>query len=127
MSRSRISKDCEGMADRIVEPQELSRSCNELLVMAAIARGAGHGYQLALDVEEKSGGAFRFNHGTLYPILHRLEERGLVAGAWSDDSSGGRRRKSYALTQKGEKHLVTERKAWGEFFDRFWPMVEVGR
>jgi len=53
------------MADRTVEPQELSRSCNELLVMAAIGRGAGHGYQLALDVEGRSGGAFRFKHGTL--------------------------------------------------------------
>ena len=112
------------MADRTVEPQELSRSCNELLVMAALDRGAGHGYQLALDVEERSDGAFRFNHGTLYPILHRLEEKGLVVGRWSDASGGGRRRKSYALTAKGEKHLVAERVAWHEFFRRFWPMVE---
>ena len=112
------------MSERIVEPQELSRSCNELLVMAAIDRGAGHGYQLALDVEERSEGGFRFNHGTLYPILHRLEEKGLIVGSWSDDSSGGRRRKSYALTAKGRKHLAVERDAWREFFRRFWPMVE---
>ena len=111
------------MGDRIVEPQELSRSCNELLVMAALARGARHGYQLALDVEERSDGAFRFNHGTLYPILHRLEERGLVAGEWSDED-GGRRRKSYALTPEGEERLRGEREAWREFFRRFWPMVE---
>jgi hypothetical protein len=78
------------MTDRIVKPQDLSRSANEVLVMAALDRGAGHGYQLALDVEERSGGAFRFNHGTLYPILHRLEEKGLVAGSWSDDSRNGR-------------------------------------
>jgi DNA-binding PadR family transcriptional regulator len=115
------------MTDRIVEPQGLSRSANELLVMTALDRGAGHGYQLALDVEERSGGAFRFNHGTLYPILHRLEEKGLVAGTWSDDSSGGRRRKSYALTEKGKKHVVAEREAWREFFRRFWPMVEDDR
>ena len=87
-----------------MEPQDLSRSCNEMLVLSALARGAGHGYQLALDVEERSGGAFRFNHGTLYPILHRLEEKGLVVGHWSDDPGRGRRRKSYALTGKGEKH-----------------------
>lgn len=115
------------MTDRIVELQGLSRSANELLVMTALDRGAGHGYQLALDVEERSGGAFRFNHGTLYPILHRLEEKGLVAGTWSDDSSGGRRRKSYALTEKGKKHVVAERDAWREFFRRFWPMVEDDR
>ncbi len=112
------------MRERIVEPQELSRSSHELLVMAALARGARHGYQLALDVEERSGGAFRLNHGTLYPILHRLEERDLVAGTWSDGAEGGRRRKSYALTQKGRLHLEEEREAWREFFRRFWPMVE---
>ena len=46
---------------------------------------------------------------------------------WSDDSSGGRRRKSYALTEKGKKHVVAERDAWREFFRRFWPMVEDDR
>jgi len=112
------------MTGRIVEPQELSRSCNELLVMAALNRGMSHGYQLAVDIEERSDGAFRFNHGTLYPILHRLEEKGLVAGSWSDRSDGGRRRKSYALTEKGRKYLRTERAAWHEFARRFWPMVE---
>ena len=66
------------MTARIVEPQELSRSCNELLVMAALDRGVIHGYQLAVEIEERSEGVFRFNHGTLYPILHRLEEKGLV-------------------------------------------------
>jgi len=111
------------MGDSMVEPQELSRSCNEMLVMAALSRGARHGYQLALDVEERSEGAFRFNHGTLYPILHRLEERGLVTGAWSEED-GGRRRKSYALTPAGEERLRTEREAWRRFFRRFWPMIE---
>jgi DNA-binding PadR family transcriptional regulator len=111
------------MGGRIVEPQELSRSCNELLVMAALARGARHGYQLALDVEERSEGAFRFHHGTLYPILHRLEEHGLVAGTWSEED-GGRRRKSYALTPEGEERWREEREAWRGFFRRFWPMVE---
>jgi len=115
------------MTARIVEPQELSRSCNELLVMAALDRGVIHGYQLAVDIEERSEGVFRFNHGTLYPILHRLEEKGLVAGSWSDRSDGGRRRKSYALTAKGRQYLVTEREAWREFARRFWPMVEEAR
>ncbi|HZD04816.1 MAG TPA: helix-turn-helix transcriptional regulator, partial [Longimicrobiales bacterium] len=50
-----------------------------------------------------SNGLFRFRHGTLYPILHRLEDEGWVHGSWSRD--GGRRKKVYALTRAGERQL----------------------
>jgi DNA-binding PadR family transcriptional regulator len=65
-----------------------------------------HGYQVALDVSERSGGLFTFQHGTLYPILHRLEKAGLLSGAWSDGT--GRRRKVYRLTPDGRKRLEAE-------------------
>ena len=51
-------------------------------------------------------GLVRFRHGTLYPILHRLEEEGLIRGTWS--KAGGRRRKVYALTAQGQRHLTGE-------------------
>lgn len=86
--------------------QGFARDINELLVMSTLRGGAKHGYQIALDVEEDSNGLVRFRHGTLYPILHRLEEMGLIRGAWSKD--GGRRRKVYALTAQGERHLTGE-------------------
>ena len=62
--------------------------------------------QIALDVEEESNGLFQFRHGTLYPILHRLEDEGLIRGTWSKD--GGRRKKVYTLTSAGEGHLTGE-------------------
>ena len=86
--------------------QGFARDINELLVLSTLRGEAKHGYQIALDVEADSNGLVRFRHGTLYPILHRLEEEGLVRGTWSKD--GGRRKKIYALTAPGARHLSGE-------------------
>jgi PadR family transcriptional regulator PadR len=91
------------MADRDFDVQGFARDINELLVLATLRDEAKHGYQIALDVEGESNGLVRFRHGTLYPILHRLEEADLIRGRWS--TRGGRRRKTYDLTSKGRKHL----------------------
>ena len=85
------------------ETQNLTRSCHEALILATLANGPRHGYQLALEIEDRSGGYFRFNHGTLYPILHKLEARGLIDGAWQDPSSK-RKRRQYSLTAAGRDH-----------------------
>lgn len=86
--------------------QGFARDINELLVLSTLRRGAKHGYQIALDVEDQSNGLVRFRHGTLYPILHRLDERGWIEGSWSRE--GGRRRKIYSLTEAGRRHLAGE-------------------
>jgi len=88
------------VSDDGFDVQGFARDINELLVLSSLRGGAKHGYQIALDVETDSNGLFRFQHGTLYPILHRLEEEGLIEGSWS--TAGGRRRKVYALTHRGE-------------------------
>ena len=62
-----------------VDTSNLSRSCNEALILGSLRGGPRHGYQLALEIEERSKGVFGFNHGTLYPILHRLEKAGLIS------------------------------------------------
>ena len=98
-----------------LEIQGLARSCHETMLLALLAGGPHHGYQLALELEEKSGGAFRFNHGTLYPILHRLEREGLIRGDWLDEPTK-RKRKSYSLTATGRDRLATQIRAWRGFF-----------
>lgn len=85
-----------------IETQSLGRDVNELLVLATLEDGPKHGYRIALDVEEESDGAFELQHGTLYPILHRLEKEGLIRGRWEEE---GRRRKVYGLTERGRSHL----------------------
>lgn len=86
------------------DAQGFARDIHEMLVLSTLRDEAKHGYQVALDVEEESNGLFRFKHGTLYPILHRLEKEGSISGSWSTD--GGRRRKVYALTKSGRGRLA---------------------
>ena len=102
--------------------QNLSRSCNQALILSTLSSGPHHGYQLALELEETSDGAFRFQHGTLYPILHKLERDGLISGDWLDEP-GRRRRKSYRLTDAGRTRLQEQVVAWRSFFDSFFQVV----
>lgn len=106
----------------MIDIQSLSRSCNQALILATLSSGTHHGYQLALEIEERSGGAFRFQHGTLYPILHRLERDGLIRGDWVDEGSR-RRRKSYRLTAEGRRELEALVTAWRDFFGHFFHVV----
>ena len=94
------------MSDQQFDVQGFARDINKLLVLTTLRGEAKHGYQIALDVEADSNGLFQFRHGTLYPILHRLEDEGLIKGTWSKD--GGRRKKVYTLTSAGESHLTGE-------------------
>ena len=87
-----------------LDTQGLTRTINEVLVLSTLREGPKHGYQIALDVESGSGGAFLLQHGTLYPILHRLERDGLIRGRWTEPR-GERRRKQYALTAAGRRRL----------------------
>lgn len=96
--------------------QGFARGINELLILSTLRDGAKHGYQIAIDVEEESNGLFCFRHGTLYPILHRLEDEGFIEGSWSKVE--GRRRKVYALTRTGERHLSGEADRVGEITGR---------
>lgn len=105
-----------------IEVQNLTKSCNEALILAGLARGARHGYQLALEIEQRSGGAFKFNHGTLYPILHKLEKEGFIQGSWSGEETQ-RKRKRYALTARGRSYAEEQMQAWQAFFRNFFDLV----
>ncbi len=108
-----------------VDIQNLTKSCNEVLVMSFLKDGPKHGYQLALFSEDPAGGYFRFKYGTLYPILHKLEKQGLIKGLWSDEGPRGKR-KSYCLTKKGRAWLKKEKVVWREFMQRFKQVIGEG-
>lgn len=110
------------MTDFELETQNLARSCHEALILASLAEGPRHGYQLALEIEEHSGGAFRFNHGTLYPILHKLESVGYIEGTWAEPD-GKRKRRQYALTAEGRTHLESLRSAWTAYFESLFKVI----
>ena len=81
------------------------------LVLAILLEGESYGYAIQKRVSELSGGNLEWSDGMLYPVLHRLERLGLIAGKWQQAETG-RRRRYYRLTAKGEKQLATERQQW---------------
>jgi transcriptional regulator len=73
--------------------------------------GPLHGYAIAARLEQVSHGALRVNMGTLYPALMRLEQRGLLRGAWGT-TDNNRKARFYTLTAAGRRQLTSEREAW---------------
>ncbi len=112
-----------GMKKIDFETQNLAKNCNEALILSVLASGERHGYQLALEIEERSGGYFTFNHGTLYPILHKLEKEGLIRGTWSREGEK-RKKKQYSITGRGRDYLKIQMESWRGFFDRFFSFTE---
>jgi len=105
-----------------LEIASLVKICNEALILSALAQEQKHGYQIALEVEDKSGGMFQFNHGTLYPILHKLEKNGLIRGVWREEE-GVRKRKYYTLTSRGRTYLADLNNDLNTFFTKLLSMT----
>lgn len=107
------------------DSQSLGRRVNELLILSELRRAPMHGYQIALEIEQRSDGYFPFNHGTLYPILHRLEKEGRIAGSWTDPEEG-RARKEYGLTEAGRTYLSELLEGWRVLGSRLDPFLNAG-
>jgi PadR family transcriptional regulator, regulatory protein PadR len=75
--------------------------------------GPQHGYGIARRVEQTSGGALDINHGTLYPVLMKLEQEGAIASEWGV-SENNRKARFYRITKAGRKQLLAERRQWEE-------------
>jgi PadR family transcriptional regulator PadR len=94
--------------------RDLNKGSAELLVLTLLEGRPRHGYDIGKLIEERSNGRICFRIGSLYPILFRLEDRGLIAGRWLE-KDGERRRRSYRLTPAGRKFLQAQRSSWEEF------------
>jgi PadR family transcriptional regulator, regulatory protein PadR len=90
---------------------ELLRDTLDMLVLKTLTRGAMHGYAIAEFIEETTDDVLRVEEGALYPALHRLELRGLVAAEWGT-SENNRRARYYKLTAAGRKQLGEESDRW---------------
>lgn len=87
----------------------------DLLLLAVLAREEAHGYRIVELLRARSGGVFDLAEGTVYPALYRLERGGLVTSRW--EIAGGRRRRVYRLTRRGEGSLVARRGGWERYAD----------
>src|SRR5262249_46290624 len=86
----------------------------ELLVLSLLEDQPRHGYDISKLIHTRSAGALTFHVTSLYPLLYRLEEQGLVAGRWVEKAEQ-RRRRYYAITPKGRKVLRSQREGWKNF------------
>src|SRR5580698_10229097 len=93
---------------------EMLKGHLDAIVLAALETGPAHGYAIIETIKTRSTSTFDLPEGTVYPALHRLEQAGLLASAWTTPP-GGRRRRVYSLTKAGTSALSERRKAWGRF------------
>ena len=98
-------------------PQDLLQGTLDLLVLKTLSWGPAHGYAIARWIQQLTGQVLDVGEGSLYPALHRLEERGWVKSEWQGLSENNRRAKFYQLTTRGRQQLRTETASWTEFVD----------
>ena len=92
---------------------ELLQGTLDLLVLKTLALGPEHGWGISQRIRQISRDVFQVNQGSLYPALHRLEERGWVSAEWGV-SEANRQAKYYKLTRAGERQLARETENWAE-------------
>jgi len=90
---------------------ELKKGSVELLVLSLLQHERRHGYEIGKLVEQRSGGALKFQVSSLYPVLARMEEQGWIRGRWVE-KQGDRRRRYYRLTREGERALALKQETW---------------
>src|SRR5262245_14994953 len=83
----------------------------DMLVLHILSRGPAHGYAISQRLQQSSRDVVRVNQGSLYPALHRLEQRRWLVAEWRA-SETGREAKFYALTRAGRKQLAVEKASW---------------
>jgi PadR family transcriptional regulator PadR len=83
----------------------------DLLILQTLVLGPAHGHTIAHAIEQRSEDVLQIEHGSLYPALHRLEDRKWIASFWGT-SENNRKAKYYRLTRKGRTQLTTQTARW---------------
>lgn len=91
--------------------KELIAASSTPLVLSILAEGESYGYALIQKVRELSGDKLDWSEGMLYPVLHRLEEQGLIKASWKEGETG-RKRKYYSITAAGRRETVSQKEQW---------------
>lgn len=95
---------------------EFKRGAIELLILKTLSWGPMHGYAIAKWIQDTTGDTLRVEEGSLYPALHRLENKGAIEPSWGL-SDKNRQAKFYALTPLGRRTLRAEAESWTRFSD----------
>ena len=102
---------------------ELLKGTLDLLILRTLALRPMHGSAVAERISQVTQGAFQVKAGSLFPALHRLEQEGWIAGEWQE-STEGRRVRSYQLTRDGKRQLALEKKTWARIVEAMTSLLE---
>jgi len=90
---------------------DLVQGTLDLLILQTLAPGAAHGHAIGLVIERRSDEVLQVDHGSLYPALHRLEDRGWISAYWAT-TENNRRARYYRLTPAGRRQLARQASRW---------------
>lgn len=93
--------------------KELLKGASDIMILATLEKEALYGYEIAKRLKKSSQDVFNMGEGTLYPVLHKLEQQGWLEAFWQE--VGGRKRKYYGLTTAGKKILAEKTAEWEQF------------
>jgi transcriptional regulator len=102
-----------GRKKPIDERGEMLQGTLDMLILRSVLLAPAHGHTIAHAIEHTSDDVLQVEHGSLYPALHRLEDRGLIASFWGT-SENNRKARYYRITPAGKKHLASQRDRWTE-------------
>ena len=91
--------------------RELVAASAEPLILSLLAGGETYGYAIIQEIRRLSGDKIEWTDGMLYPVLHRMEDKGLIQSRWAEAETG-RKRKYYSLKRDGKKALQKQREQW---------------
>lgn len=95
--------------------QQLKKGILELLVLETLCRGSTYGYELLMGLKERAAFLESLKEGTLYPILYRLEDEGLIVSGWSQGEGRATPKKMYTATEKGHQERQRRWQVWKAF------------
>ena len=95
--------------------QQLKKGVLEMLVLETVCEGATYGYELLTKLKTRSAGLFTLKEGTLYPILYRLEDEGMICASWSAGEGRAAPKKMYEVTERGILECDRKRQIWQVF------------
>ena len=102
--------------------RQMRKGSTPVLVLSLLAEQPMYGYQIALELEQRSEGYFTMKEGLLYPALHQMEQDGLLNSEWRN-AAGARRRKYYFITKKGHKVLANSVAEWRTFTEKLMRVI----
>jgi len=104
--------------------RQMKKGVLDMLVLKLLCLEPKYGYQIIQEMRDKSGGIFSLKDGTLYPILYRLEDEGLVKSRWTEGEGKQVPRKYYEITDSGISALSEIRALWEQISDGIKTLME---